>query len=149
MSTAALSPASCLSIELPVKLNRREFLLLTAGFAAGCGTVNNRAPAAGQTRAVNAGSASSFANDGVYNNFRDEGFFVVRRGENLFALSAVCTHRKCKLIAEPDKSFYCKCHGSTFDPAGHVTEGPARRDLPILPSFTNENGQLIVTIAAT
>ena len=122
--------------------------MLTAGFAAGCGTANTRAPAAGKTRTVNAGPASGFANAGVYNNFRDEGFFVIRRGEKLFALSAICTHRKCKLEAEPDRSFYCKCHGSTFDTAGHVTEGPARRDLPVLPSFTNEQGQLIVTVTS-
>jgi Rieske Fe-S protein len=130
-------------------ISRREFLLLAAGLAAGCGTVGNDASsAAGKTHAVNAGPASHYANDGVYNNFRDLGFFVIRRGDSLFALSAICTHRKCTVTAEPDRSFYCKCHGSTFDPAGHVTEGPARRDLPVLPSFINEQGQLIVTVAA-
>ena len=128
-----------------MKLNRRQFLLLTAGLAAGCKTAND---VGGSTRIINAGSASNFASNGVYSNFRDQGFFVVRRGEKLFALSAICTHRNCKLIAEPDKSFYCKCHGSTFDPNGHVTEGPARLNLPVLPSFTNEHGQLIVTVTA-
>ena len=146
MSTAALSPASCLSIELRVKLNRRQFLLLTAGLAAGCQTAKDVGVSA---RTANAGSASDFAHDGVYNNFRDAGFFLIRRDGKLFALSAICTHRKCKLNVERDKSFYCKCHGSTFDSNGHVTEGPAKRDLPVLPSFTNENGQLIVTVAAT
>ncbi len=28
-----------------------------------------------------------------------------------------------------DRSFYCKCHGSTFDAEGRVTHGPAKRDL--------------------
>ena len=128
-----------------MKLNRREFLLLTTGLVAGCKTANG---IGGSTRTVNAGSASNFASDGVYNNFRDAGFFVIRRDGKLFALSAICTHRNCKLIAEPDRSFYCKCHGSTFDPNGHVTEGPAKRDLPLLPLFTNEHGQLIVTVTA-
>ena len=146
MSITALSPASCLSIELPMKLNRREFLLLTTGLVAGCKTANE---VGGSARTINAGSASNFSRDGVYTNFRDDGFFLIRRDGKLFVLSAICTHRNCKLIAEPDKSFYCKCHGSTFDPNGHVTEGPAKRDLPVLPSFTNENGQLIVTVAAT
>ncbi len=59
-------------------------------------------------------------------NYRDFGFFVIRRGDQLLALSAICTHRKCKLYAEPDSSFYCKCHGSTFDPCRPVCcKGPA------------------------
>jgi Rieske Fe-S protein len=130
-------------------ISRREFLLLTAGLVAGCQAVNeDRSSAAGKTRAVNAGRASNYSADGIYNNFRDQGFFVIRRGDKLFALSAICTHRKCKLTAEPDRSFYCQCHGSTFDPAGHVTKGPARRDLPTLPTYTDEHGQLVVEVSA-
>ena len=49
-------------------------------------------------------------------------FFIVRKGASLFALSAICTHRHCKLEAEADKTFYCPCHGSTFDPEGKVTD---------------------------
>src|SRR5580693_5101147 len=127
-------------------MNRRHFLLLTGGLAAGCksaisGNVNGRTE-----RTVNAGPAGNFAADGIYGNFRDEGFFVIRRDGKLFALSAICTHRRCKLTVERDRSFYCKCHGSTFDPAGHVTEGPARRDLPVLATVTDEQGQLLVRL---
>lgn len=132
-------------------MNRRQFLVLTATVVvgAGCNTVENGGGSTGgKERVISAGPAGDYAADGVYNRFRDEGFFVVRKGEKLFALSAVCTHRKCKLIAEPDRSFYCKCHGSTFDPAGHVTEGPARRDLPVLPTFVDEHGQLLVKVSA-
>lgn len=128
-------------------INRRQFLLLTAGLGAGCqGTNDGRSPAAGEARRINAGPVSAYASDGVYSGFADRGFFVVRRGDRLFALSAICTHRKCQLTAEPDHSFYCKCHGSTFDPAGHVTEGPAQRDLLVLPTETNNEGQLVVTV---
>ena len=148
MSTAALSQVLCLSIEGRMKLNRRQFLLLTAGLAAGCKTGNDDGHAAGAERIVNAGAASQFAADGVYGNYRDQGFFVIRQGGKLFALSAICTHRQCKLNAEPDRSFYCKCHGSTFDPNGHVTAGPARRDLPRLPAFPNAQGELLVKVAA-
>src|SRR5271170_4758143 len=109
-----------------MKISRRKFLLLTAGVVvAGCKTADNSGnPAAGAEKTINAGLANNYAADGVYSNFRDEGFFVIRKGGKLFALSAICTHRDCKLTAEPDKSFYCKCHGSTFDPSGKVTEGP-------------------------
>jgi Rieske Fe-S protein len=130
-----------------MKLDRRQFLLLTVGLVAGCKMVDD-SPSTSQERTVNAGPVGNYATDGVYNNFRDQGFFLIRRGDKLFALSAICTHRKCKLTAEPDRSFYCKCHGSTFDPAGQVTAGPARRDLPILPTNTNEQGQLVVSVRA-
>jgi Rieske Fe-S protein len=133
-------------------MNRRQFLVLAAAaVVTGCHAMNDDdigsvAGRAGQV--VHAGPVSQYSADGVYNNFRDRGFFVIRNGEKLIALSAICTHRKCRLIAEPDRSFYCKCHGSTFDPAGHVTEGPAKRDLPVLPVFVNEKGQLLVTVTS-
>lgn len=129
-------------------INRRKFLLLTAGFAAGCQAVNDGGGTAAVKPAcvISAGPAGNYARDGVYSNFRDQGFFVIRRDGNLFALSAICTHRQCKLTAEPDRSFYCQCHGSTFDAAGHVTLGPARRDLPVLATVTDEHGQLLVKL---
>jgi Rieske Fe-S protein len=132
-----------------MKLNRREFLILAAGLAGGCETVNEGGGrAASPERIVNAGPATNYAADGVYSNFRDQGFFVVRQGSKMFALSAICTHRKCALSVEPDRSFYCKCHGSTFDAGGHVTQGPAKRDLPVLSAYTNDRGQLIVDVPA-
>jgi cytochrome b6-f complex iron-sulfur subunit len=128
-------------------INRREFLLLTAGLAAGCKTMDDASGSAtGHESTVNAGSASKYASDGVYSDFRDQGFFVISRHGKIFAISSICTHRKCKLNAESDHSFYCKCHGSTFDPDGHVTDGPARRDLPVLSTVTDQNGQLLVTV---
>jgi len=130
-------------------LNRRQFLLLSVVLAAGCSsTPPGPVSSARKVRTINAGPASNYAADGVYGRFRALGFFIIRRGNRLFALSAICTHRKCSLKAEPDRSFYCPCHGSTFDLNGHVTEGPAKRDLPVLTTFTNENGDLLVTVAA-
>lgn len=132
-----------------MNINRREFLILAgAAVVTGCQSLNEngRSTATRTERTVNAGPVGNFAADGVYNAFRDQGFFIVRQGEKLFALSAICTHKKCKLNAEPKRSFYCPCHGSTFDPGGHVTHGPARRDLPVLAAFVNENGQLMITV---
>jgi Rieske Fe-S protein len=130
-----------------VKISRREFLILTAGFAAaGCQSAGKVAVHRDET--VNAGAVGHYAADGVYPNFRHRGFFIVRQGEKLFALSAICTHSFCRLIAEPDRSYYCKCHGSTFAPDGKVTHGPAKRDLPVLPFKISVAGDLIVTVPA-
>lgn len=131
-----------------MKINRREFLVLASALAAGCQAPRDGGGSAtsGKQRVVNAGAVADYAADGVYARFRNQGFFIVRRGEQLLVLSSNCTHRRCKLTAETDKSFYCPCHGSTFDPVGKVTEGPARRDLPTFPSSISETGELLVTI---
>ncbi len=130
-------------------VNRRTFLFLSAAFAAGCAAPGGaNFSAGGKERIVNAGSAAQYLADGVYPRYRDLGFFIVRRGANLSAISAICTHHNCKLDAEPDKTFYCPCHGSTFDANGQVTQGPARRNLPAYEIFTDEKGNLLVKISA-
>ena len=48
--------------------------------------------------------------------------------------------------AMPDHTFLCKCHGSQFDPQGHVLHGPAVRALPQFPTSVNEAGNLIVQV---
>jgi Rieske Fe-S protein len=133
-----------------IKINRREFLILTAAFAAGCAsTPPGAVSSVRETRLINAGPAGDYAADGVYGRFRALGFFIIRRGNQLFALSSICTHRRCLVDAEPDQSFYCPCHGSTFNPNGQVTYGPAKRNLPTLATFINEKGELIVKVPAT
>src|SRR6516225_12356882 len=127
------------------RMDRREFLLLAAAAVA--------APKAGvgvlaADRLIDAGPLSGYASDGVYDRFRDQGFFVIRSGAKLIALSAYCTHRKCKLRAESDHSFSCTCHGSTFDPNGKVTEGPAKRDLTALPTIASPRGHLLVKVSS-
>ncbi len=128
-----------------MNLNRRQFLILTAGFAAGCSSTDVEHHT---QRLVNAGPARDYAAVGVYDRFRDVGFFVVRKWDKLLAYSSFCTHRRCKLEVESDRSFYCPCHGSTFNPQGRVLTGPARRDLPVLPAIVNERGELLVTVPA-
>ena len=129
-----------------MKINRREFLILSAAFAAGCSSLGNAGGPAAPERVVNAGPIRSYSADGVYAAFRTQGFFIIRRGGQLIALSSICTHRHCLIETEPDRCFLCPCHGSTFDPNGHVTHGPARHDLPILETFTNEKSELLVRV---
>lgn len=96
---------------------------------------------------ANAGPVADFDADRVYDAFRSDGFFVIRRDGKLFALSSVCTHRACKVSAQPDTSFVCRCHGSNFSPDGKVLNGPATRDLPRLPVATDAQGNLLVKLA--
>ena len=130
-----------------MKIKRRDFIILTTTFVAGCGSTENIGrPASAEQRVVNAGPVSHYAADGVYAAFSHQGFFIVRRNGKLFALSAICTHKKCKLKSETDHSFYCPCHGSSFDPEGHAKVGPAKRDLPIFTTVVDEHGQFLVTV---
>lgn len=136
-----------------MNIDRKQFLMIAAAICAGCksveqgGGTGTGAGAATQTRGVvDAGPVAAFSADSVYQQFRSQGFFIIRNGGHLFAVSAICTHRNCKLDPEPDHSFYCECHGSTFDPNGKVTAGPAVRDLPIFPTVTDAAGHLRVTV---
>jgi menaquinol-cytochrome c reductase iron-sulfur subunit len=56
--------------------------------------------------------------------------WLVRRGAEVFALSAVCPHLGCSVTAvESDTGFACPCHTSAFAPDGKRTSGPSPRDL--------------------
>lgn len=140
-------------------VNRRQFVLLTisATAAACCSALTEASEttaAATQPStqpalppgAVDAGSLAEFKSDDVYDTFREQGFFVIRRDEKVFALSSVCTHKGCKVRVQNDLSFKCKCHGSTFDKDGHVTKGPATRDLPRLAIAEDERQHVIVDV---
>ncbi len=136
-------------------MDRREFVKLTtsAAFglcAGGCGQMADNADEgfAPPLGLVDAGSATAYVADGVYGGLADRGFFIIRKGESLSALSSKCTHRNCRLKPAAGHAFRCACHGSTFDPAGHVTKGPAKRDLPMLPLKIDANGHVIVEVTA-
>jgi Rieske Fe-S protein len=132
-------------------MNRREFLLLAGAVACGCQTAPNTGStaAASPGRTIDCGPAGNYAKDGLYASFREQGIFIIRKEGRLFALSSYCTHRRCKLTGESDNSFYCPCHGSTFDPAGNVTEGPATQNLPELATTVSAGGHLLVTALAS
>jgi len=130
-------------------INRREFLVLAATAAVAAAGSTAAAAVTPAERLVDAGPASHYAKDGIYTNFRDHGFFLIRSNGKLVAYSSICTHRACKITAKPDHSFYCPCHGSTFAPDGKVTHGPAKRNLPSYTISTNKAGHLIVKVSAS
>jgi cytochrome b6-f complex iron-sulfur subunit len=62
-------------------------------------------------------------------NFK-EGVYLIREPNDLFALSAQCTHLGCTLNYDAvSRRFACPCHGSVFALSGKRIAGPARKDL--------------------
>ena len=137
-------------------LTRRQFALLLTAVAAGCKRqkstpatlASHDAPATGEKPkepdSTDAGPLTDFTNNEVYSHLRNQGILIIHRNDQLFALSAVCPHRGCKVRVAADQSFYCKCHGSTFNRDGQVTKGPATRDLPRLSIAVDEARHVLV-----
>jgi glycine/D-amino acid oxidase-like deaminating enzyme/nitrite reductase/ring-hydroxylating ferredoxin subunit len=65
----------------------------------------------------------------VRSGMRRLAMYVAEDGSR-HACSAVCPHLGCLVQwNSAEKSWDCPCHGSRFDPYGHVLTGPAKRDL--------------------
>lgn len=60
-----------------------------------------------------------------------DGVIVVNMGNGFFsALSVHCTHTGCPVVFDASsQTFPCRCHGSLFDKAGKVLQGPAASNL--------------------
>ena len=78
-------------------------------------------------------------------DFRGSTAVVVRKkGGELAAFSAVCTHLGCIVQWEKEKQdFLCPCHAGRYGADGAVISGPPPRPLPKL-AFTVENGTVTV-----
>lgn len=111
-------------------VTRRELILLAAVAAGGCAQMPDDAPPIPSRReSVDAGPLAEYAAPGVYAKYREShGFFIVHAGDKVYAQSAVCTHRRCKVKPAGD-GFECPCHGAAFTLDGAVARGPAKRDL--------------------
>ncbi|MDF3127669.1 ubiquinol-cytochrome c reductase iron-sulfur subunit [Kiritimatiellaeota bacterium B1221] len=71
--------------------------------------------------------------------------YLVRNGNQIRALSGVCTHLGCSVnLDESGRGFHCPCHGSRFDDRGEVLRGPAARSLPWLHLERTVDGRVVV-----
>ncbi|MDA8413069.1 MAG: ubiquinol-cytochrome c reductase iron-sulfur subunit [Desulfobacteraceae bacterium] len=69
---------------------------------------------------------------------------VRKKGGELVALSAVCTHLGCIVQWEKEKQdFLCPCHAGRYTPDGTVISGPPPKPLAKLP-FSVANGEITV-----
>jgi cytochrome b6-f complex iron-sulfur subunit len=60
---------------------------------------------------------------------------VARTAQDTFtALTATCTHEACTITGFQSSVFVCPCHGSRFNTAGGVVNGPATRALQTFPA---------------
>lgn len=76
------------------------------------------------------GPPDAFEDGKVVDRFKDQGFWVVRSGGVIFALSTTCTHLGCTPNwLDGERKFKCPCHGSGFHITGVNFEGPAPRPL--------------------
>ncbi len=131
-------------------MNRRAFLTAlgatTAALAVDDAWAGTLADTAGEATILDVGPLDSFEQEKVYDSFRDRGVLLIRRGDELFALSPVCTHRGCKVRTQEDNSFLCKCHKSRFDPHGKVVNGPAVKDLLRLKVKLTADNRVLVRV---
>lgn len=94
---------------------------------------------------VAAGSEADIAPEGVRLVELAQGpLFLEKKGEEVFALSAICTHLGCTVGWHPEqKCFICPCHQGIYDLSGAVLSGPPPRPLEKLPVKVRD-GQVFV-----
>jgi Rieske Fe-S protein len=129
-------------------LSRREFLARSAAaaagvavIAAGCGDGQfgpSAVVASAGAVTLKVSSVTGLATVGQLVQISPSDKFVaVKRTSaappTFAAFSMICTHEGCPTLIRSNH-FECDCHGSQFDNSGHVTQGPAARDLPTVPT---------------
>ncbi|HAK87818.1 MAG TPA: hypothetical protein DHV16_09420 [Nitrospiraceae bacterium] len=153
------------------KVTRRKFLeagigVITGAIAVGLGgtaLTSIGAPAITNKREgkwVEAGNASELADGqfhkiGITYDAKDgwlEGkvkqlVYVKVNGEEVFALSATCTHLGCNVnFDEQSGNFKCPCHSGVYDATGENVSGPPTHSLAKLEAKV-EDGKLMINTA--
>ena len=73
--------------------------------------------------------------------YKQERIALIRQGEQITALSLICTHLGCTVTVTPE-GMVCPCHGSRFDHQGKVLTGPAEKPLARL--AVEKDGDMLV-----
>ena len=77
--------------------------------------------------------------------YRDERLALLRDGDEIYAMSLICTHLGCTITVTPER-MSCPCHGSEFDLRGVVLKGPA--DIPLRRLKVERTADVIEVIEA-
>ncbi len=70
---------------------------------------------------------------------------LVRRGDEIRAFEARCTHLGCTISRTEGDVLVCQCHGSRFDLDGNPVKGPASEALRELPVTKGSNGETVIS----
>jgi cytochrome b6-f complex iron-sulfur subunit len=72
-------------------------------------------------------------------------FVLAQEGGEFLALSPLCTHLGCVVELQGTR-IVCPCHGSTFDRAGAVLQGPASDPLERYPLTVSSDGVITIDV---
>ena len=133
-------------------MKRRELLAASAGCA--CWILAQNGQAATKITAssgpVQIGELKTFTQQGMDVRWLyTHGFILVRNQNQLYALSAICTHDHRTQIAgrTGGDKLVCPNHGSQFAQDGTVIRGPARHNLARFAIKVDGRGQVEVDTA--
>jgi cytochrome b6-f complex iron-sulfur subunit len=130
-------------------MKRREFLAASAGCAClmltKAGLAEPKA-ATTTTGPIKVGDLKSFTKEGIDIRFLNNGFFLVRGKDRVYALSAFCTHKTGARLSgrAGGERLICPNHGSQFALDGTVIRGPAKNNLGRLAITVDALGQVTV-----
>ena len=115
------------------EINRRQFVL--SGGAAFCACLAGCAAGGGAQAVAWTGPMTfdlpepgKIANGIDTRWLQSGGFFLLRDGGRIVAVTSTCSHKACPLSPKATE-YVCPCHGSRFTPAGKVLIGPATTSL--------------------
>ena len=141
---------------VPVGINRRHFLAaaaaVTCACAAGCPLAEAADAKDADAATVDVGTLADFPKDGPYDKFakKPNSLIIMRDGGKVYALTAVCTHKKKQLKVDGGE-IVCDAHDSPFDNQGvpkpktkDGEETPAKEPLDRFAISRNAEGRLIV-----
>lgn len=127
-------------------MNRRDFIVTSAIALGACASCPLHVVAAAKRKKepVDVGGLSGFPKDGVYDRWAEaHTFFLIRESGRLYAVSAMCTHKRFELVST-DGALKCPKHGSIFNTSGKPTKAPARKPLPRFGIRLDAQGHVIV-----
>ena len=134
---------------------RRMFLKRAAGTAVvlGCPAILGGCGGGGpEGGLVDAGNIADYA-PGDLVALVGEGVALGYDDQGLYAVSTFCTHSNCDMsqqgTIDGQSGFSCSCHGSTFDPNGKVTGGPATTDLQHYAVTLDDAGDIAIDLDQT
>ena len=118
------------------------FALLPGLFLSGC--QSSESPREQKLEPINLGAVSALPEgESTFSVYR---LLVRRSGNELSAMSLVCTHQSC-LVGRTPHGFACPCHGSLFSRSGAVLKGPAVQPLVFFRADVNSQKELLVYVS--